>query len=153
MAKINIIFGSTSGNTELVVDKVAEILRKKNHQVTVIRGDLVDFDNLEKEIKQSDLTIFASPTYGHGILQEEIEPVHQYLLKLKTPGQKFAVIGLGDDKYDRLYNIEAAHILDETVATMDGTLVIDSLHINRAVLPQLETKVADWAKKLAKTLT
>ena len=48
------------------------------------------------DIFQTDYTILASSTYGHGVLQDHFIPYAQKLEHLDFSGQCFAVIGLGD---------------------------------------------------------
>ena len=69
LAKILTIFGSTGGNTELVVDKVTEILESKGHQVDIRRAEESSYE----DFKDHDLYLLASPTYGHGVLQHEFQ--------------------------------------------------------------------------------
>lgn len=147
MASILIIFGSTGGNTELVVDKVSEILQKK-HKVTVRRAE----ESNIQEASNFDLCILASSTYGHGILQPYMAPVHQKLINQNFKDQKFAVIGLGDFKYDRPYNIASARILKDGVEKAGGQLVNEPLLINKSPIPFLDEKVTKWAEDLSKEL-
>ena len=63
------------------------------------------------------------------------------------------MIGLGDPKYDDDYNIESAVILQKFLEERNGNMTIENLAINRSPIPQLETKVRDWAEKLSKKLS
>lgn len=148
MAKIKIIYGSTSGNTELVSDKVAQVLGAAGHVVTTQRVER----SSSEDIAGNDLTILASSTYGHGVLQEHFEQHGQRLLGGDLTGQRFAVIGLGDPKYDSEYNIESAAILEKMVLDHGGELVCDSLRVNRNPIPKLAKNVTAWATALATTL-
>ncbi len=148
MSKVLIIFGSTSGNTELVSEKVAEVLRKKKHQVDIQRAELSKLEDINKY----DFSILAASTYGHGILQDHMIPINKAVKNTDLSGKKFAVIGLGDNKYDNLYNIESAHILEESITKSGGELVLDALKINKSPILYLQNSVTKWAENLAKKI-
>lgn len=147
MSSILIIYGSSGGNTKLVVDKVSKILQE-SHQVEV---QIAENSNIE-DAKNHDLCILAAPTYGHGILQPYMAPVHQKLINSDFKDQKFAVIGLGDHKYDRPFNIASARILKDGIAKAGGELINEALLINKSPIPHLDTKVKDWAQELSKLI-
>lgn len=148
MSSVLIIFGSTGGNTELVTDKVAEVLTSQKHKVTVQRGELSSI----QDIKPYDLVIFASPTYGHGLLQEHMVPIYRQMKKEGLKGKNCVVIGLGDNKYDKYYNIEAGVILMEGIAESSGKLFMEPLYVHKSPIPYLNTNITKWALKLAKKL-
>lgn len=150
MAKILIIFGSTSGNTELIVDHIAALLRALGHEVELKPGETTTFN--QDATADHDLTILASPTYGHGALQEYMVHINQQVATANNQGHKFAVIGLGDPKYDRNYNIESAIILENSVKKSGGELIIESLKINKSPIPHLKSTVETWVSELNKLL-
>ena len=145
MASILCIYGTTSGNTELVAEKVSAVLQEARHEVTLQR---VERSNIS-DIDQHNLIILAASTYGHGILQDYFIPFAKELQKTDLSGRKFAVIGLGDTKYDKEYHIESAKILTDIVKKSGGELVCLPLKISKSPLPQLEGKVTQWAKELS----
>ena len=147
MAKVLIVFGSTGGNTELVTDEVAEVLKKGGHKVDVKRAE----QSSEGDLKGHDLYILASSTYGEGQLQDHMYK-YFYGLKKSLKGKKFAVIGLGDSKYNTEYVMESANILEKGIKKLDGELVTNALRINKTPVPYLNTLVKTWAEKLSKLL-
>jgi len=148
MSKIIIIYGSTSGNTELVVDHLAAMLQNSGHTVDTKPGESCTFQDADGY----ELTILASPTYGHGALQEYMMHINQEVATADNKGRQFAVIGLGDPKYDRNYNIESAVILEHSIKKSGGTLLVPSLKINKSPIPHLETTLKDWANQLNQKL-
>ncbi len=148
MSSILCIFGSTGGNTELVVTKVAEVLKSKNHTVTVQRVENSSLDDL----KNNDLCILGASTYGHGLIQDHFIPFAKELKKMDLSGKRFAIIGLGDNKYDAEYHIESARILEKIVKASGGERVCPSLKISKSPLSQLNTKVQEWAEELSQIL-
>jgi flavodoxin len=146
--KILIIFSSSSGNTELVCDFVAEMLRKNGVLVHIQRAEL----SSPKDIQKYDVCLLACGTYDHGVLQEHFVPFARALKQEDFSGMAFAVIGLGDSKYDVEYNVESAEILKNTVLKIGGTLLLPPLKINKSPVPQLSKKVSDWTQTLLKVL-
>ncbi len=148
MAQIHIVYGSVSGNTELVVEKTAEILSAL-HSVTLLRAKTTTPEALQP----ADLIIFASPTYGHGQLENYMAALIEKIPPSQLKGQKAAVIGLGDPKYDNDYLIESAKILIEFLKKQGAELVGLPLMIAKNPLPQLEIRVKAWAENLTHLLT
>ncbi|MBI5414608.1 flavodoxin domain-containing protein [Candidatus Peregrinibacteria bacterium] len=140
MKSVLIIFGSTGGNTEIVVDFVGNILTQKTHAVQIERVEKSVISDLEKY----DVTILAAPTYGHGVMQPDFVPFLQTLKNTNLAGKKFAIIGLGDPKYEKEYHLESAKMLEETVKKQGGILVVQSLRITKSPVPLLDGKITDW---------
>ncbi len=152
MSHIHIVYGTTGGNTDLVTDMVRIVLEENGHTVTREKAEVADLDRL----KTNDCLILASPTYGHGQLEDHFirtfwKEVHK--IDLDLTNHKCAVIGLGDPKYDADYNIESAIILQGFMEERGGKMIVGNLAINRSPIPQLETKVRDWAELLGSSLT
>lgn len=148
MPKVLCIYGTTSGNTELVVQKVATVLQEKQIEVTLQRAECSSPADLEN----NDLYILAASTYGHGILQDYMIPFAKEMKDMSCAGKKFAVIGLGDNKYDAEYHIESARILEKLITECGGERVITALKISKSPIPQLEEKVQQWAEEVADIL-
>jgi flavodoxin len=144
---IQIVYGSGGGNTELVCNMIAEKLLKDRSPVRLTRAKVSSFDDLESE---ADLYILASPTYGHGQLEKYMG---KFIAGYKSSdfdmkGKKFAVVGLGDKKYDEDYYIESARILEKFVTENGGELVCESLKIGGCVYNSLEEKVSSFCKSI-----
>lgn len=148
MTLIHLIYASTGGNTELVSQKVAQVLESKKHTVRLTRAERTAVS----DIKGADGLVLASSTYGHGLLQYHMEAFVKLLHAEGLPVKRCAVIGLGDDKYDSYYHMESAKILEKTVQDLGGTLIVDSLRISKSPVPHLDGRIAQWAEKLANAL-
>lgn len=147
MAKVKIVYGSGGGNTELVCSKVSEILEKK-HKVEMLKSKITD----PLSIKGFDLLIFASPTYGHGQLEQYFGKFIKKAKDMNLKGKKTAVIGLGDDKYDPDYFIESAKLLTNFFKEKEANIIISPLKVGRCAVPKLKGKVEKWAKELSKLI-
>ncbi len=149
MANVQIVFGSNGGNTKMVCEYVGQCLEDMGHRVKIDRCEHYPEDQLTGH----DLLILACSTYEHGQLEDHFKLAFWPRIQdVDLAGQKCAIIGLGDSKYDTDYNIESGRILQHYVETHNGDLIQASLMINKSPLSQLETTAKDWAKKLSDKL-
>ena len=92
MKKATIRLGRTTGNTEIVADKIAENMPDYTVQVIYVT-DAKD----DAAVQEADLVIYGCSTMGLGELQEDFLP---YYKDRMTPallkGKNVAVFGLGD---------------------------------------------------------
>jgi flavodoxin I len=142
MPKINIIYSTIGGNTELVVQKVVELL-PENIEYRIIRVDTASLEDIEN----CDLIILASPTYGQGTIEAQF-PRFLKLIQNSVENKKFAVIGLGDTKYYPEYLTESGAILENWVKLNSGQLAIPSLRIGMPPLKFIDKLVPRWVDKL-----
>ena len=107
MKKATIIFGSTTGNTEIVADKIAETMTGYDVQVIYVT-DAKD----DTAVKEADLVLYGCSTMGLGELQDDFIPYYENRM---TPallkGKNVAVFGLGDTENYEDYFCWAADIL------------------------------------------
>ncbi|MFA8450852.1 MAG: flavodoxin [Bacteroidales bacterium] len=89
MASIGIFFGSTTGNTEAVANKIEDAL--DNYETEVINVA----DASAEDLQRFDYIILGASTWGIGELQDDMD---EFLPKLETSmyGKKAAIFGLGD---------------------------------------------------------
>lgn len=153
MAKVLIIYGTTGGNTELTVEQVALILEEKNVEVEVRKVERYAFDILFEEMKSVDMVILASPTYGHGQLQEHMIPFLRKLADVTLEGKPYCVIGLGDPKYDSHYHIESSSILEKAMNKCKAKKVHYALRISRSPVLQIDNLIPKWTEKLSEAIS
>jgi len=145
MANVQIVFGSNGGNTKLVCEYVGTQLESNGHAVKINRCEHFP----ETELTGHDLLILACSTYEHGQLEDHFKRAFwPRIQNIDLNGQRCAVIGLGDSKYDTDYNVESGRILQHYVETHNGELIQKSLMINKSPLPQLENTVHEWVQNL-----
>lgn len=147
MAKIKIVYGSGGGNTELVCEKMAMIL-EKNHCVTLLKAKTAE----PKDVGACDLLVLASPTYGHGQLEQYFEKFLEKLRGENLKNKRCAVIGLGDPKYDTDYHIESIKTITDFLKEKEADIVCMPLRVSRCPLPLLNNHVELWAEKLSAQL-
>lgn len=90
MSKIGIFFGSTSGNTEELAEAVAK-------QFGIAGDDIHDVSSAdENQMKDYDVLLLGSSTWGVGDLQDDWEDFLPKAAKLNLAGKKIAFFGCGD---------------------------------------------------------
>lgn len=143
MSSLTVIFASTSGHTEYVVDELITALSAKGVSATKIRAEDAQQNNLE----ESGPLILASSTWNTGNSEGQLNP-HMFALLLerakdaKLNGRPVACIALGDERYR--YRANAAVHLEEFVSSHGGTLLCSTLKIINEPYGQEET-VKTWA--------
>lgn len=139
MKLIHIYYASTAGNTYIVVSYLRDLLISKWYCV-----ELYCVMNNQK-ILPACAYIFASGTYGHGLLQEHMEKfIYKYNKSIDLQNTACWIIGLWDDKYDAQYNVESANLLSEFVDSHNGKMTWESLKIIKSPLPHLHWRVDTW---------
>jgi flavodoxin len=145
---VHIVFASTSGHTEYLVDtlidflsplvpgrQIAATIAEKTHPEDLLRGDVL---------------VLASSTWNTGSVEGQLNP-HMWVLlqekakNLDLAGKPCACIGLGDDRY--FYTARAADLLQSYVKTHRGRLILPTLRVINEPYGQ-EEKVRVWAKDL-----
>jgi flavodoxin I len=87
MKKTGVFFGSSSGNTESIAEKIAESLDADLHNVA---------NNPSDEIQQYQNLVLGTSTWGVGDLQDDWEGFLPDLEKADLSGKTIALFGLGD---------------------------------------------------------
>lgn len=91
-AKIGLVYGTESGNTEDIANKIRAGMEKQGYKV-----DLYDVKDAEvDEYLKYDLLIMGIPTWEYGGIQEDWEDFENQLLEMDLNGKVVALYGLGD---------------------------------------------------------
>ncbi len=156
--KVGIFYGSTTGVTEDIANKVGKL----------IGGQVMSASDIEK-IVEFDLAILATSTWGLGDLQDDWMSSLNVLKKINLSGKKIALIGVGDqvafsstfvDGIKDIYDVVKenggeivgetsidGYTYDDSRAEKDGMfvgLVIDE--VNQSNLT--EERIEQWVSKL-----
>jgi len=148
MSSLHIIFASTSGHTEYVVDTLIAGLAKKKPHLTVEkqRAELAK----PEDLLRGDVLLLASSTWNTGSIEGQLNP-HMYALLMDRAsavdlgGKKVAVIGLGDHRY--YYTAKAADHLMDFVRTHNGVLIEPKLRIINEPYGQ-EKEIEKWGSQI-----
>jgi len=88
MSRIAIVYGSSTGATESVAEKV---------QASFDNADLFNAESVSiEDLKPYDFLIFGASTTGVGDLQDDWEILLPKIEKMDFTGKKIALFGLGD---------------------------------------------------------
>lgn len=144
--KLNILFGSHTGNSEALADTMASAAKDRDIEVEV--SDMATFKarNLKKV---KNLAVIVS-THGLGEPPIPAEDLHKYLHGKKAPNlshMKFSVLALGDSSY-----------VDFCQTGKDFDAVLEKLGAQRIALRQdcdvdYEDDAEAWQEKFLNELT
>jgi flavodoxin len=144
----HIVFASTSGHTEYLVDALIEFLRAlaPGRRIAATIAEKTQPEDLLK----GDVLVLASSTWNTGSVEGQLNPHMWVLLQEKAKNLDLACkpcgcIGLGDDRY--FYMARAADLLQSYVKTHRGQLILPTLKVINEPYGQ-EEKVRVWAKEL-----
>ncbi len=141
-----IVYGSVGGNTEIVAQKIYEILQENEVESRLSRVETTD----SQAVLEHELIILASPTYYHGETEGNFPPFLKALKKLDLKGKKFLAVGLGDKKYYPEYLCDAAKVFEEFIAEVGAEMFAPSLRIGVPPMEMLDKMVKNWAERVAK---
>ncbi|MBL4902064.1 MAG: flavodoxin [Desulfocapsa sp.] len=145
MSKALIVYGSTTGNTEIVAEQIAEILKDKGVEVTL--KNVVDATVAELG-KEYDLTVLGASTWGEEDIefQEDFAQFFEDMDKAELKDKKVAIFGCGDSSYEHFCG--AVDELEAKAETLGAKLVGDSLRIDGDP-GDASSDVDDWAGEVA----
>lgn len=114
---IAIIYGSTTGNTQDIAEKVAQHLGSEN-------VELFDVKDVGLEIIDAfDQLIFAIPTWDYGEVQEDWEEVWEEVDNYDFNGKTTAFIGLGDQLGYAEWFVDAMGMLHDKVVARGAHVI------------------------------
>jgi len=105
--KINIVFGTETGESEFVAGDISEALEDR-HEVSVENMSHVDVDNMDS----SALYIVVCSTHGEGGMPSSAMPFHEALSEKRPDlsSLRYAMFGRGDSTYAETYSQGSEHI-------------------------------------------
>ena len=145
MSTALVIYGSTTGNTEMVANRIGEVLSTKGITTTVknvIDATVAELGN------GYDLTILGASTWGDDEIefQEDFEQFFQEIDGANLKDKKVALFGCGDSSYE--YFCGAVDELEEKMEKLQANVVHISLRIDGDP-DEVESQVVGWAEELA----
>jgi flavodoxin I len=145
---LHIVFASTSGHTEYVVDALVGFLQSMGPGWEI--KETMAEKTQPRDLLSGDVLLLASATWNTGGTEGQLNPHMSVLLhdKAKTldlAGKPCACIGLGDHRY--FYMARAADHLQHYVEAHHGRLIVPTLKIIDEPYGQ-EEAVRVWGKQL-----
>ncbi|OGJ56378.1 hypothetical protein A3D88_03240 [Candidatus Peribacteria bacterium RIFCSPHIGHO2_02_FULL_52_16] len=151
MQSLHILYASTSGHTEHVIDTLIAFLMAKGVNITKQRAE----ESAPEDLLKGDVLLLASGTWNTGGIEGQLNPHMHEFLKIRAKDidlkeKSVAVIALGDARYR--YTAKAGEHLKEFIAKHHGKILGEPLKIVNEPYGQ-EEKVHDWAKQLLTLLS
>lgn len=143
MTAIKIVYSSCGGNTELVCQRVGELLEEAGHTVTLANAKVHGPEVLEGD----EVLILASPTYGMGELERFMAKLLYKAGDMDFTGRRAAVIALGDEKYHEDYFMESMRILAVFLKQRGAAFVTGPLMVGKHPANHLNTTIPQWVER------
>lgn len=118
MTDILLVFGTDTGNTEEVAEKIQEQFSESGHVVEII--DVSDCS--ADRISEAEACIFGIPTWDFGGIQGDWEDFKEELEAAELSGKKVALYGLGDQFGYGDFFIDAVGWLHEIIQPMGADI-------------------------------
>jgi len=144
VVKVNVIFGTESGNAELTADDIAEVLSAR-FQTSV--QDMQDVD--VEQIDADAFYIVVCSTYGEGELPATAQPFHAALSAARPDlsALRYAVFGRGDSTYTQTYS-HGSEIIDVLLRELGATRLGEYGRHDAADWNQPEDVAQQWAQRI-----
>jgi flavodoxin I len=145
-----IIFATTSGHTEFVVDTLTKSVDLSDWSLEQIPAEKAS----QEDLLRGTALLLASSTWNTGGVEGQLNPHMSVLLQSKArnldlAAKPSACIGLGDRRY--FYTARATDLLQEYIASHHGRLLLPALSIVDEPYGQ-EKAISDWGRRLADVL-
>jgi len=138
-----VVYGSTTGNTEITAEYIAKTLTSKGFDAEVVNAANTTAEALGGAY---DVVLLGSSTWGDDDieLQDDFIPLYDSLEKSGLGGKKTAVFGCGDSSYTHFCG--AVDAIEEKLRAMGSQVLVDSLKIDGD--PDRDDITA-WAEQVA----
>ena len=146
MTKTIIAYGSTTGNTLLLAEKVEEVLKRQNGDVELVEVTKISPSNLTAY----DLILLGSSTWGDGELQDDFIDFEQEMNEIDLTGKLAACFGPGESDYPLF--CEAVDILENRLGSCGAKLVVEGLKIDGDVESQFDL-AEEWVNGLLENVS
>lgn len=142
MTELTILFGTETGNAEMVADDISETLDEAGFRTRTVGMEEYDVD----ELPTAGTVVFVTSTYGEGELPDTAKPFYDALLEKKPElsSLRFAAFGLGDSTYDTYNN--AISTIVELVSSLGATQIGNTGRHDAASGYSAGDLVPEWAK-------
>lgn len=112
---ITVLYGTESGNSELIAQDLNDKLNEDGHSSEVI--DLQDFD--PADFTADRLYLVVCSTHGEGELPNTALPFYERFSVFEgdLSGLRYAMFGLGDTFYEETYS-QGSEIIDKRLAEL-----------------------------------
>ena len=114
MAKVGIFYGSTTGVTEDIANRIAE---------KIDGAEVFNIDGNVDELENYDVLLLGTSTWGFGDLQDDWQAVLDDLANLNLAGKKVAYFGSGDQGTFSDTFMDGMAIINEEISRTGATVI------------------------------
>lgn len=141
-APVHIIYASTGGNTEHVMEQVSKYWQAQGIQVVLHRAEQTPIS----VINDNKYFLLSTSTWDHGTINPFFNRLLAEMKKSDLTGKVASFIGLGDRRYEKHYFCTGMLELKEAWERNKGQSVGIALMIGREPFEErIEEMVNDWA--------
>jgi flavodoxin I len=143
MKKTLIVYGSTTGNTEMVANWIKDELEASGEQ-----ADLFDAAEIKPEtVLDYSLIVLGSSTWGTGEIQDDFAEFYDAMSYEHFKGKKVAVFGCGDSDMFPDYFCQAVDMIAEKAIVCGADVALEVLKIDGDI-DSYKSDAQGWAKRL-----
>ena len=148
MSKVLIVFGSSTGNTESIAQKLEELIAAGGHEVTLLNAADALADNLAEGY---DAVLFGCSAWGMEDLemQDDFASLFEEFDSMKLSGRKVAAFASGDQEYEHFCG--AVPAIEERAKELGAVIIADGLKMEGDAGNDPEA-VASFAEDVLKQL-
>ncbi len=151
MASLQVIYASTSGHTEYVIEVLRAFLVENGVEVQLIKAEAAESNDLTC----GKSVLLASGTWNTGGIEGQMNPhMHEFLLKrakdVDLKGVNITFVSLGDDRY--FYTARAGAHMRKFAVDHGAHVMLDPLTIINEPYGQ-EEKITKWGEKFVQAFS
>lgn len=148
MSKVQIVYGSTTGNTEALAEIIGRGVGDAGHEVTVVNAADVAAPGL---CDGWDMVLFGCSAWGDDevVLQDDFQPLYDEFDQINAQGKKVACFATGDSNFTHFCG--SVDILEDRLEELGADLVTDGLKIDGQAQSD-QPEVQAWIKKVTAAL-
>lgn len=141
---VKLVYASTSGNTEIVMETVAQILQQADLAPTLHRAEQTPVSVIE----DNSWFVFGTSTWEHGALNPFFRRLLSEMKNSNLAGKQAAFVGCGDTRYEPVLFCEGIEKVKKVWVAQGGSVLGEVLKINGEPYGLLGTDVKRWAEGL-----
>jgi len=141
---IDIVYASTSGNVEIVIETIAKVLHQNGLDAKLNRAEKTPIET----IKKNKHFVFGTSTWDHGQLNPFFQELYKAMQTENFQNKEAAFIGCGDRRYEPVLFCEGIERIHRLWIKKGGKVVGTILKIQGEPYAILDSLVVPWASKL-----
>ncbi|MCB2099814.1 MAG: flavodoxin domain-containing protein [Rhodobacterales bacterium] len=142
MDDILIIYGTESGNAQMVAETLQGDFEARGHAVEIME----QWDAAQADWPSRQVVLICCATHGMGDLPSNIQPMFDELDETRPDlsNLRYGVVALGDQTYFDTF-CKAGQVLDDLFDRLGATRVGERLEIDACTQPLPDEEAQKWA--------